>query len=93
MALTVAALSQSFVETLNPLVGLGTIQRMGAVYWSTLFFYADFAVAQSVVTATMGQVPILGGMVNAVVNAYAALAIGCTLGLAVFKRAPELGLE
>ena len=32
-----------------------------------------------------------GSLAAAFVNAYAALAIGCTLGLAVFKRATELG--
>ena len=34
----------------------------------------------------------LGTFLGAFVDAYAFLAIGCTLGLAAFKRAPELEL-
>jgi len=33
------------------------------------------------------------GIVASFVDAYVYLAIGCTLGLAVFKKAPELGWE
>ena len=36
---------------------------------------------------------LLGVIVGWFVNAYVYLAIGCTLGLAVFKKAPELGWE
>ena len=37
--------------------------------------------------------PALGAVLKAFVDSYAFLAIGCTLGLAVFKKAPELGLD
>ncbi|HET8644649.1 MAG TPA: hypothetical protein VFO85_04120, partial [Vicinamibacteria bacterium] len=80
-------------STLNPVVGIDTIRRMGGVYWAAMGIYTVVAVVQWVLGAVMGLIPILGGVVKAFVDAYAYLMIGCTLGLAVFKKAPELGLE
>jgi len=38
-------------------------------------------------------VPFAGAFLRAFVQSYSYLAIGCLLGLAVFKKAPELGLD
>ena len=92
-ALTVAALSRGFFKTLNPIVGLDTIHKMGGTYWQALLIYSFFAGAQWLLGVVLGFVPIAGGIVAAFVNAYAYLAIGCTLGLAVFKKARELGWD
>jgi hypothetical protein len=92
-ALTVAGISRSAWSTLNPAVGIDTIQRMGGVYWQAMGIYTVIAAAEWLIGAVLGFIPFLGGFVRAFVDAYAYLMIGCVLGLAVFKKAPELGLE
>jgi hypothetical protein len=92
-ALTVAALSRGFFKTLNPVVGLDTIHKMGEVYWQALLIYSFFAGAQWLLGVALSFIPIAGGIVRSLVDAYAYLAIGCTLGLAVFKKARELGWD
>jgi hypothetical protein len=92
-ALTVAALSRGFFKTLNPVVGLHTIHKMGGIYWQALAIYSVLAGAQWVLGFGLGFIPIAGGIVKAFVDAYAYLAVGCTLGLAVFKKARELGWD
>jgi hypothetical protein len=93
VALTVAALSRGFFKTLNPIIGLDTIRRMGGIYWQALLIYSLLAGAQWLLGAALGLIPIAGGIVRSFVDAYAYLAIGCTLGLAVFKKARELGWD
>jgi hypothetical protein len=39
------------------------------------------------------MIPIAGRFLAAFVQSYTYLAIGCLLGFAVFKKAPELGLD
>jgi hypothetical protein len=92
-ALTVAALSRGFFKTLNPVIGLDTIRKMGEIYWQSLLIYSFFAGTQWLLGVALGFIPIAGGIVRSFVDAYAYLAIGCTLGLAVFKRARELGWD
>lgn len=93
VALTVAALSKSFLSTLNPLIGIDTIKKMGGVYWQAVAIYLALVAAQVVVGFPLRFIPLLGGLVRSFVDAYVALAIGCTLGLAVFKKAVELGWD
>lgn len=93
VALTIAAISRSLLQTLNPLMGIGAIVRMGAVYWHAMAIYTAIVGAQYLLALLLGFVPVLGSLVKAFVDAYACLAIGCTLGLAVFKRAAVLGLD
>jgi hypothetical protein len=92
-ALTVAGISRSSLSTLNPVVGFDTIQRMGGVYWQAMGIYTVIAAVEWALGALLGFIPLLGGFVRAFVDAYAYLMIGCTLGLAVFKKARELGFE
>jgi hypothetical protein len=89
----VAALSRSFFKILNPLLGADTIRRMGGIYWQALLIYSVFAGLQWLLGMGLGFIPIAGGIVSSFVDAYAYLAIGCTLGLAVFKRSKELGWD
>jgi hypothetical protein len=93
VALTVAGLSKSVLSTLNPMIGFDTIKKMGPTYWQAMLIYSVLAFGQWVLGFVLSWIPILGGIVAAFVNAYVYLAIGCTLGLAVFKKAPELGWE
>ena len=98
VALIVAVMTQSagafssFIQTLNPLVGIGAIVRMGSVYWQALLIYCMIAIPQLLIGGVLGLIP-FGGFFRAFVDGYAMLCIGCALGLAVFKKAPELGLD
>ena len=91
VALTVAARTKRVLSTLSPTIGVDTIKKMGGTYWQALALYLAIVVAQTVAAYVLGLIPFLGSLAAAFVNTYAALAIGCTLGLAVFKRATELG--
>jgi hypothetical protein len=93
VALTVAGLSRSSMSTLNPVIGFDTIRTMGGVYWQAMGIYTVIALAEWILSLVFRLIPILGGILTAFIDAYAYLMIGCTLGLAVFKKAPELGLE
>ncbi|HEU0105369.1 MAG TPA: hypothetical protein VFT38_04315 [Vicinamibacteria bacterium] len=91
IALTVAARTRRMLSTLSPAIGVDTIKKMGGTYWQALAIYLAIVVGQTVAAYVLGLIPFAGSLAAAFVNAYAALAIGCTLGLAVFKRATELG--
>jgi hypothetical protein len=93
VALTVAALSRSILSTLNPTIGFDTIKRMGPTYWQAMLIYTVLAFGQWVLGFLLSWIPFVGGVVASFVDAYVYLAIGCTLGLAVFKKAPELGWD
>lgn len=93
VALVVAAVSRSILQTLNPLVGFGAILRMGPVYAQVMTVYAVLALGQAIFDFPLFFLPVVGAFLAGFVDSYANLGIGCALGLAVFKRAPELGLE
>ena len=93
VSLTVAALSRSVLSILNPMIALDTIKRMGIVYWQAMLIYMVLAFGQWVVNFLLSFIPYLGALAACFVDAYVYLAIGCTLGLAVFKKAPELGFD
>jgi hypothetical protein len=93
VALVAAAISRGFLATLNPLAGIGAIVRMGGIYWSAMGVYTLIVVFETVAVGALGMIPIAGRFLGAFVQSYTYLAIGCLLGLAVFKKAPELGLD
>ena len=93
VALTVAAISQSFLQTINPILGIDTIRRMGGVYWHAMGYYTAITAAQLLLGFGFELIPILGGVVRAFVDSWALLSIGCLLGRAVFKKAAVLGLD
>ncbi|HET7294928.1 MAG TPA: hypothetical protein VFM88_21090 [Vicinamibacteria bacterium] len=93
MALIVAAISRGFFKTLNPLIGVEAIAKMGGAYWFAAGIYFALALVQLVLDRFLGLIPIAGTMISAFVAAYAWLATGCALGLAVFKKAKELNLD
>jgi hypothetical protein len=66
---------------------------MGGVYWQALAIYAAILLAQVVLGWGLRLVPLAGGLAASFVDAYAALAVGCTLGMAVFKKAVALGWD
>ena len=93
VALIVAALSSNVWSIVNPLIGVNTIKQMGSVYMQVMLIYSGFAAARWAVGSALGYVPLAGGVVMSFVDAYFYLAVGCLLGLAVFKRANELGWD
>lgn len=93
VALIVAGVSRSVLQTLNPLVGFGAILQMGPLYAQVMAVYAALAVGQAILDFPLSFLPIVGGILSGFVDSYANLCIGCALGLAVFKKARELGLE
>jgi hypothetical protein len=58
-----------------------------------LLIYTGLTVAELGVGKIFGLMPIVGNLGMAFVKAYIAVAVGCALGLAVFKKAPELGWD
>ena len=93
LALIVAGVSRSVLPTLNPLVGVGAILDMGPVGIQAMTVYAALALGQAILDFPLFFIPIAGGILSGFVDSYASLCIGCALGLAVFRKAPELGLE
>jgi hypothetical protein len=93
VALTVAALSKSILSTVNPLIGADTIKKMGGTYWQALALYSAIVFLQLLLGWGLRHIPVAGGLAAAFVDAYAALAVGCTLGMAVFKKGAELGWD
>jgi hypothetical protein len=93
MALIVAAISRGFVKTLNPLIGVEAIARMGSAYWVAAVFYSVLTAGEAILSRLLSIVPIAGSLVASFIGAYVALATGCALGLAVFKKAKELNLD
>jgi hypothetical protein len=55
--------------------------------------YTGIVVVETVLVAVLGFIPLAGKFLGAFVQSYTYLAVGCLLGLAVFKKAPELGLD
>jgi hypothetical protein len=93
VALTVAALSKSILSTINPTIGIDTIKKMGGVYWQALGLYVALLFGQVVLGWGLRLIPLAGSLAAGFVDAYVALAVGCTLGMAVFKKAVELGWD
>src|SRR5262249_56989466 len=89
-ALIVAALWKSVIRTLNPVIGLDTIRRMGLIYGQVLGLYAALSAVQWLAGFALGFVPYVGSLGRAVVDAYVALAVGAMFGLVVYKKGAEL---
>lgn len=93
VALIVAALSKNLWSVMNPRIGIDTIRRMGAVYWHVMIIYTGLTAIEWGFGKMFDLFPLVGIAGMAIVKAYFALAIGCALGLAVYKKAPELGWD
>ncbi|MCM2256240.1 MAG: hypothetical protein NDJ94_11270 [Vicinamibacteria bacterium] len=93
IALIAAGLSRSVLQTLNPLVGLHAIQTMGATYWHAAALYTGLTLVQVVVGSLLEWIPLAGVFLRTFPDCYLSLCIGATLGLAVFKKGPELGYD
>jgi hypothetical protein len=93
VALIVAALSKNVMSVFNPSIGVDTIRRMGPVYWQVLLIHTGLTVTELGIGKIFGLMPVIGDIGMAFVKAYIAIAVGCALGLAVYKKAPALGWD
>lgn len=105
MALLVAGYTADFVSTINPLVGLVTMWKMGIVYVKAYFMCLLIYVAGLVMSGMLGFVEPLaesfgavakgfgwftGTILQSMVMFFVSIIMAAILGLAVYKRADEL---
>lgn len=101
-ACAIAGYTRSFTATINPMVGLDTIKRLGSAYPKILAMGLVLVIASAIFAGLLSAVlsPFdLGGFGNLPVTAVSALftfylcvVFSCVLGYAMFKRADKLGL-
>jgi hypothetical protein len=103
MALAVAGYTERFSAVVNPLVGLDTIRRMGAVYWKAFLMIICIQVAGFVLSVVAliilspFTLPFVGNLparfVDGALTFYSMLVIACILGYSLFKCADRLGID
>ena len=96
MALMIAAMSQSFFQTINPILGIGAMQRLGSVYGHVLIVATVLTLVQwgaMVGFMVLVPIPFVGNAIWSLLSVYGSLATGCAVGIAVEKKAVELGIE
>lgn len=101
-ACAVAGYSKSFVATINPLVGLDTMKRLGVTYIKILAMGLILIVASLLVGMVLGAIfapldlPGLGNLpangLGALFTFYLMAVFSCILGYALFKNADKLDL-
>jgi hypothetical protein len=102
-ACAVAGYTRSFTATINPLVGLDTIKRLGGTYVKILFMGLVLVIASAIVGVIAGAIlsPFdLPGMGNLPAKAIGALfgfflwvVFSCILGYAIFKKSDALAIR
>jgi hypothetical protein len=102
MALTVAGYTEDFWSTVNPLIGLDTIRRMGLVYVKAFLMYLCLEVVGLVASVIIYMVtapfdlPFIGNLparfLDGMVTFYINLVLACILGLALYKCADKLDI-
>jgi hypothetical protein len=98
----VAGYTQSFRETLNPLVGLDTVKRLGFDYAKVLFMSLILVMAFALATFALSIIFIpfdMPGVGNLPARAfesliwfYLAIVFACLLGFAMLKHSDNLKL-
>ena len=102
-ACAVAGYTRTFTSTINPLVGLDTIKRLGVDYVKLLGICAVMFFASILVGAVLSMIfaplalPGLGNIPATAIGAfftfYLVAVFSCLLGYLLFKRADKLGLQ
>jgi len=102
MALAVAGYTEDFWSTVNPLIGIDTIRRMGLVYVKA-FLMCLCMMAVGLVLSTIihlatapFDMPFIGNLparfLDGMATFYINLVIACILGLALYKCADKLDI-
>ena len=102
VACAIAGYTRSFMSTLNPLVGLDTIKRLGGTYFSILFMSLILLIAAGIVNSILAMIfapfdlPGLGNMpalaIGNLITFYLCTVFSCILGYAMYKKAHRLQL-
>jgi len=101
-ACAVAGYSKSFMATINPLVGLDTMKRLGGTYVKILLMGFVLVLLAGIASVVIGIVlspfdlPRLGNLpatfVSALFTFYIWAVFSCIIGYALFKKGDKLGL-
>jgi hypothetical protein len=102
-ACAVAGYTRSFVATINPLVGLDTIRRLGFDYVKILFMCFLILLASGFISMVLGVVfsafnmPGVGNLpakaIGSLFSFYFWIVFSCILGFAIFKASDRLRLQ
>ncbi|MEQ1765252.1 MAG: hypothetical protein ABL984_19140 [Pyrinomonadaceae bacterium] len=102
-ACAVAGYTRTFTSTINPLVGLDTIKRLGVDYVKLLGLTTVMFIASVIVGGVLSLIfaplalPGLGNIpakaISALFTFYLVAVFSCLLGYLLFKRADKLGLN
>ena len=102
-ACAVAGYTRTFSSTINPLVGLDTIKRLGVDYVKLLGIFAVMTVASIFFAAILAMIfapldlPGMGNLPATAINAfftfYLVSVFSCVLGYLLYKKADKLGLQ
>lgn len=102
VACIVAGYTRSFGATINPMVGLDTIKRLGGTYVSILFMGLVLLIASGIIGWVLGLIfapfdmPIFGNLpargISALFTFYFWVVFCCILGFAMYKKADKLQL-
>lgn len=102
-ACAVAGYTRTFSSTINPLVGLDTIKRLGVDYAKLLAICAVMAVASILVAAILSMIfsplalPGMGNIPATAISAfftfYLVAVFSCVLGYLLYKKADKLGVK
>jgi hypothetical protein len=103
IACAIAGYTRSFTSTLNPLVGLDTIKRLGGTYVTILFMGLVLLIASMLVGGILGAIfspfdlPQMGNLpanfIGSLFGFYIWIVFSCVLGYALFKKSDKLNLE
>lgn len=101
-ACAVAGYTRSFVATINPLVGLDTIKRLGLSYVKIMLMGFVLLIASAIVSGLFAMIfapfnlPGMGNLpakaVGALFGFYLSVVFACVLGYALFKNSDKLQL-
>lgn len=101
-ACAVAGYSRSFMETINPLVGIDTIRRLGFDYVKVLLMCLCIVIASVMIAGILNAIlaplnlPKMGNIPAKVVGSlfgfYFSIVFSCVLGFAMFKAGDRLKL-
>ncbi len=102
-ACAVAGYTRSFMATINPLVGLDTIKRLGGTYVKLLLMGFVLVLASGIVGVILGAIlapldlPGVGNLpakaIGALFGFYLWIVFSCVLGYALFKKSDKLAIH
>lgn len=103
MALTIAGYTRSFLQTINPMVGIDTMKRMGGTYFAAFAFVLVVQIVSFVLMVIVAivtspfEMPILGNLpakfIGSMFMFYFALVTAFILGSALYKCSDRLGIQ